>query len=569
MNFRQSSREGIRERTRPGPPIMSKPDTISRLRAAAAFLFWACVFAAVYCQAPLYYSNQNQYFLHGLADAGVGFVRDDWLANTIDPTPLFSLLVAATVRYLAPAAFYAYYVLIFGVYAASMVGLFSYLAGDRDTPRLRVGFLALFLAIHSAVARLASYRLVGVDYPWYFQAGVAGQYVLGAMFQPSTFGVLLVLSACLFVRGRPYWAVVSACLAAAMHSTYAIGAGMLTAGYLVALIIDNRYRQAALLGAWALALIAPVLGYVLFTFGPTSASTFAEAQHILVHLRIPHHCLPRLWCDWIAAAQICWCLLGLWVARGTRLFPVLSVAFLLGLALTLLQVASGSDAVALTFPWRISSVLVPIATTVILARLVVGGAPWFDRPRVAFAGGAVVVALVLGGLAITCFHLGFQAGDAELPLMDWVKANKAKGDLYLIPVTIPKLSRTTKGSHSSDFEPVEDKKGDSGLIPVNLQRFRLYAEVPIFVDFKSIPYKDTEVLEWQQRLHINRQLYESLRSGDPADLRRPGITHVVVPADQTLQGAPLQRVYEDLLYRVYRLPEEPAPSPRPLQQREQ
>src|SRR5437867_1808576 len=75
-----------------------------KLRAAAAFLFWACVFAAVYCQAPLYYSNQNQYFLHGLADAGVGFLGDDWLANTKDPTPVFSLLVAATMRSLTPAA---------------------------------------------------------------------------------------------------------------------------------------------------------------------------------------------------------------------------------------------------------------------------------------------------------------------------------------------------------------------------------------------------------------------------------------------------------------------------------
>src|SRR5438067_8595838 len=198
-----------------------------RLRAIATFLFWACVFAAVYCQAPLYYSNQNQYFLHGLADADVGYLRDDWLANTKDPTPLFTLLVAATARFLAPAAFYAYYVLLFGVYCASMVGLFSYLARDRDTPRLRLVFLALLLAVHSAVGRWASYRWFGVDYPWYLQAGVAGQYVLGAMFQPSAFGVLLVLSVCLFARGRPFLAVASACLGAAVHATYALGAGLL------------------------------------------------------------------------------------------------------------------------------------------------------------------------------------------------------------------------------------------------------------------------------------------------------------------------------------------------------
>ena len=34
-------------------------------------------FAAAYGQAPLYYSNQNQYFLHGLAEAGEGLLAED------------------------------------------------------------------------------------------------------------------------------------------------------------------------------------------------------------------------------------------------------------------------------------------------------------------------------------------------------------------------------------------------------------------------------------------------------------------------------------------------------------
>lgn len=526
----------------------------------AAFLFWACVFAAVYGQAPLYYSNQNQYFLHGLADAGVGLLREDSLANTKDPTPVFSLLISATARYLAPPAFYGYYVVLFGVYAVSMLGLFSYLAGERDSPRLRLAFLTLLLVIHSALARWTSYRVLGLDYPWYLQAGVAGQYVLGAMFQPSTFGVLLVLSACLFVHGWRFWAVVCGCLAATIHSTYALTAGMLTAGYLAALIAEKRYRQAVPVAVSSLALIAPVLGYVLITFGPTSAASFAEAQHLLVHIRIPHHSLTQLWCDGIAVAQIGWILLSLWLVRGTRLFLILGVPFLLGVVLTLVQVFTRSDALALTFPWRISSVLVPIATTVILTHLVLSGARWFDRPGATVANGVVVAVLVVGGLAIVYFRLGFQAGDAELPVMDWVKAHKREGDLYLIPVKIPSLSTTTKGSRSSDFEPLEEKKGDTAIIPVNLQQFRLRAEVPIFVDFKSIPYKDVEVLEWHRRLQQNQRFYEQLGAGNLSELQRHGITHVVLPRDQAIAVNGMEKVYEDSLYRVYRLPASvPAP----------
>ena len=38
----------------------------------ALFLLGTVVFALTYAQAPLYFSNQNQYFLHGLAAAGFG-----------------------------------------------------------------------------------------------------------------------------------------------------------------------------------------------------------------------------------------------------------------------------------------------------------------------------------------------------------------------------------------------------------------------------------------------------------------------------------------------------------------
>src|SRR2546430_16036943 len=90
------------------------------LRGVILFLVASPLFAAAYTQAPLYYSNQNQYFLHGLAYAGEGLLAEDWLAKTRDPTPVFSALVALTVRVLPPWAFHVYYALFFGAYAVSL-----------------------------------------------------------------------------------------------------------------------------------------------------------------------------------------------------------------------------------------------------------------------------------------------------------------------------------------------------------------------------------------------------------------------------------------------------------------
>src|SRR3989442_5843934 len=99
------------------------------LRGVILFLLAAALFAAAYTQAPLYYSNQNQYFLHGLARAGEGELRHDWLANTRDPTPLFSTLVELTARSLHPWIFHVYYALLLGGYAAAMLGRLVFVAG--------------------------------------------------------------------------------------------------------------------------------------------------------------------------------------------------------------------------------------------------------------------------------------------------------------------------------------------------------------------------------------------------------------------------------------------------------
>jgi hypothetical protein len=528
------------------------------MRPFVLFVVGPVLFAIAYCQAPLYYSNQNQYFLHGLADGGFGSLRNDWLANTRDSTPLFSALVDYTVRYLHPWAFYVEYGMLLAVYAAALLGLFTLLVGEPIAGRRWPIFLALFLAIHSALARWCSYHWLGQDYPWFLQAGLAGQYILGSMFQPSSFGVLLVVAICLFARGHTYLAAVSAALAAVMHSTYLLPAAMLVVGMMLALLQERRPGRALGVGAVALALVLPVIVYILRTFAPTSATTFAESQRILVDIRIPHHTRPDRWIDTIGVLQMLWVVLAIPLARVPRLRYPLAVSAVLALLLTLAQVATGSHTLALLFPWRVSSVLVPVATTIILSRLV-GVLPTVVDGAVASTAAVVVVmAAVLGGLWITVERLGFQNNDDELTLLNYVRDHHEPGDVYLLPVNIPNLTANARGTpSSSDFKPLVVKKHDDQVIPVDLQRFRLYTGVPIFVDFKSIPYKDTEVLEWYTRLKLAKELEEQLKKGDVSntltELRRHGITHVVVSAGQQLEGDGLEKIYEDKLYRIYRL----------------
>src|SRR5207245_2950915 len=156
-------------------------------------------------------------------------------------------------------------------------------------------------------------------------------------------------------------------------------------------------RQALALAAFTFALVLPVTAYVMLTFRATSAADFAQAQDILANFRIPHHCRVDLWLDPVAGLQIGWIVLGLALARGTRLFVVLTVPFLLAVLLTLAQVITGSDTLALLFPWRVSAVLLPIATTVILSRLI-AAIPRLDGPHVRGIAIGVVGICVAGGV---------------------------------------------------------------------------------------------------------------------------------------------------------------------------
>src|SRR5262249_2969488 len=233
-------------------------------RNLALFLLGTVLFALAYCQAPLYYSNQNQYFLHGLAQAGEGLLDEDWLASyTHDPTPVFSGLVALTACFLSPRFFHVYYALLQGLYAATMLGLFVVVVGRDTAVRRWPVFVLLFVAIHSAFLRWCSYRWFGQDYPWYFQAGVAGQYVLGPVLQPSAFGVILVAAIGLFVRGHPFLAAINVALTATLHSTYLLVGGLLTLGFVWYLCADGHPRQALAVAGLALVLVVPTLVHVL------------------------------------------------------------------------------------------------------------------------------------------------------------------------------------------------------------------------------------------------------------------------------------------------------------------
>jgi len=517
-------------------------------------LAWAVLFAVAHGQSPDYYSNQHQYLLHGLARAGLGHLDEDWLANTRDPTPTFTRLVAVTYRAAGTWGLQAIYFLLIGANFEGVRRLVGALPGFPDRGPARALFLAFFLAAHACVLRVDSALLTGVDYPWYLQAGLAAQYLLGPGLQPSAFGVLLILSLAVYAGGRPILAGGLAAAAAVMHSTYLLPAGLLTLGYLVALLREGQRMRALACGGLALAVVLPAIAYNLRTFLTEDPDLLREAQHVLARERIPHHTAVRCWLDAVALAQLGVMAAGLVALRRTRLFLPLTVPTVASAILSVIQVATDSDALALLFPWRFSVVLMPVAVAALLAKLaglvtrVAGGR------GVTWVAIALSVALAAGGLWVTLSGRGYQVNEAEGPLLEHVRQHSQPGEVYLLPVKFATLKKEEPASQSKTFVPPV-RTGQVG-IPVDLQRFRLATGAPIYVDFKAVPYEPAEVLEWHRRVD-NCQRWYAERNWDKTgvidEVVAAGITHVIATADRDVTSRRLELVYADDSYRVYRV----------------
>ncbi|HET6572321.1 MAG TPA: hypothetical protein VFG68_01875, partial [Fimbriiglobus sp.] len=388
-------------------------------------LVGAVLFAAAHTQPPLYYSNQNQYFLHGLAAAGYGDLGRDWLANTADPTPAFSAFVALAYRTLGEWPFQAAFVVLLIVYFLSLWAVVAVLPFRPVTTAGRAALAAVLIVVHAGIVRAGSVWLVGVDYPWYLQAGVANQYLLGPGLQPSAFGVLLLAALAAFAHGRPMAAGLLAAAACAMHSTYLLPAGLLVAGMMCSPLAPRAdsedrsrserttFRAALVTGAVALLGVLPVVAYTLAVFAPTDPVRFAQAQAIIAWVRIPHHTVVSQWLDGVAALHLVWLAAGVVAFRRTPLFVPLAAAAVLGLALSVVQVLTESATLALLFPWRVSAVLVPVATAAAaagLARLAERTVP----PRLLLIlSGLMAVGAVVGAGVVYWNQLGYQQTAAE------------------------------------------------------------------------------------------------------------------------------------------------------------
>lgn len=517
-------------------------------------------FGVAYTQLPLYSSNQNHHMLAGLAAAGRGWLLNDWQVQTADPFPVFSAVVWFTVRVLHESSFYVFYQGLIAAYVLGTVALVAEVFPACRSSRARLATVAILAALHSEVlGYLLGFDAAHMSWWQMFTWGVAEQEIFGhAMFQGSAFGLLLPVVVLLFVRGRTIAAAGLAALVVVVHPSYLLLAGAIVAGGAAAMARQRRCWSGLAIVALFGGLVAPVLVDVMCRFGPTSASTWNEAAAVLID-HLPVETRPERWFGAKAALQGCLVLAALWRVRRTALAWLLWPACAAGIALTGVQVLTGSAQLALAFPWRVSVLLVPLSSALLVGATLQlaasrgkGPAPqhgeWLPR-GVAWLATFVLVALAAGGVVKTTLHFGYfygvtpitRAADRLLP------PRHLQGFAYNLRTdALPMLEfvRQTAG------------RGDTYLVPLDLERFRMSTGAPVFVDLKTHPYRDVEVLAWRDRLGLARRVLATVPDCTllSALRRQKAVTHVVGERETPIRACPgVEVIHEDAHFAVLRV----------------
>jgi hypothetical protein len=475
-------------------------------------------FALAYGQFPLYEGNYNTYLLHGFAWAERGQLKYDWQAQTLDPFPVFSALVTI------PAAldwrwfFYAGHALLLGAYLFATVQLAKGAHPEKRATSTVV--LASILAIPQVwLGRDAISYVFDGDWGWYLQAGVAMQYLTGHMLQPSLFGVFCVVSLAAFANRWDRSALVFAATAVLVHFSYLITALGLTAGYSLARWRDRCDTRSALRYSGLGLILCATACLPMLRFVAMDEATAEAAARILADVRVPHHAKPARWLTQpgIFGIQTPLLIGGAAIAWRTRLrWPYLMVLGL-GVTLSVTQVVTGSRQLALLFPWRVSTVLVPVAFSLVIGALCYPHSVRFRSPYVIAA--SAIAAFFAAGYGYWHTQKELRAYDRD-PIRPMLQA--------AIAIATPRTLFA---------------------VPTNMERFRLETGARTFIDFKVHPYRDVEVIEWYARLSLAQELdsEDSSQACSAAEtLRlRYGVTHFVRPSDHRLVCGLLAIEYED------------------------
>jgi hypothetical protein len=447
------------------------------------------------------------------------------MAKATDTFPVFSYLLKWQ---------YEYFGLYLGVHSAFLLLVCLYGGTSLWLAKRLVRkdeYSARFLFVFS---------LIWMFFHWYkvrdnWQAipdGLGDQYMLRTYYQPCVYGVLLLTATAAYSSKRLLPAAFCLVLGALIHPTYLISSSLIAAAIVVLpanKVLEITWRQRLLFLSIFIAVIGVYSFWMLGQIGAGDPLIQKEAHTLLAETRIPHHALVSGWDLQKSAIFFGLSLLAAWFARKHLLGQLLFFLLLIVSASLVWTVVYYNPTVAVAAPWRISAVLAPLSWVVLVAVV----AKWINREiskeRI-LPFNLFMTVSILGAVIASVWGV--------VGLLD--AYSRKEGEKFYA------VSRFIESMHQS---------GNQYMVPIMEEHIGMEAGVPIYVTWKTHPTKDTEFLEWYQRIEKARNVYESKVSAAEVQgyLNALSVSHIIWPTSNSEfpYSNSGQRLYADEAYSLW------------------
>ena len=411
------------------------------------------IFFAIFSASYNFYfvSNQNTYLLHAYLLSNPDVLNNDWLSNTIDGTPVFSIFTSYLFSFgdALVINFNKLFEVVFYVYLFKLI--------QRNYPTKNQIELALIILIICFASNFLPILL-----------GLKGQYLLGDIYQPSIFGVFLLSSLYYYLEKQYIKSYVFLLIATIFHPSLLLTS--VTLGIIFLLFLKNYKQRLIFLFAGIIGFI-PLILYIYFNIYVSEYSS--SASNILVNFRIPHHADLSNFILSDVVRIILWSIV-IYACKDDFLRKVLLAAFVFVCFYLVLANVIDSNSFLLLFPMRLSQLILPIAITV-------GSIEIFYYLK------NFTYRIISERAIILCCKL---AVSILVILNSALVYKKMNNDLFY---------------NLSSFTSQEDV----WLIPPDSQDIRLNLKQPVFIDRKSHPVNHKEITEWKTRLDYASEFYLS------------------------------------------------------------
>lgn len=446
-----------------------------------------------------------------MGHGGFGYLENDWMVQTADPLPAFSAAIQFLFEHNLLWVTYLIQSFCVWIYAFFSFRMVNVIWNNRDVQSQWL-FYVFFFILHSPA--------LFFDLHW----GLSFQYLIIQYLQPSSFSVLYIPTLYFFFRRKYLLSVVLMLIPALFHGIYILVGSALFFACFSYFFVKEKPSRPIIIASIVYSIIALlILIFNFMSFQSDTGELSEQANRIIATERIPHHTSVYSIFRFDLIIKMIFLLSAIFWVRKPLPKWILQVLALLLIPAILSTFLLQNATISLTTPWRFSVVLIPLGFIFFSTKL----SEWINEklgkskiiPII-----SITACLFISGLGIHWTALEFKKKIEGSEMLSWI--NSRQGQFYEATFLVHPVTKYAES-------------------------FRLTTGIPIYVNWKTHPYDNAEVLEWFNRLQTAKHFYtrEATSTEREDILKETNISHVVVRNDEEIAINGI-KVYEDEVFQI-------------------